>query len=125
MNRMAIVESVVRDGRHAARVLRKSPGFAVTAVLTLGLAIAVNTAVFSVVDSVLLKRLPYPEPDRLAMLTTVRAGGKTSPTTARHGHCSGTMHPHSCRRCIRAGRPASISSPPAGPPTSSSRSGAQ
>ncbi|MDX1395762.1 MAG: ABC transporter permease [Gemmatimonadota bacterium] len=56
------------DFKYALRTLRKRPGFAATVVLLLATGIGSTTAVFSVVDSVLLKRLPYPEPDRLIYL---------------------------------------------------------
>jgi predicted permease len=60
----------MRDFRYAIRVLLKSPVFAVTAILTLALCIGANTAIYTVVDRVLLRPLPYPQPDRLAMVTT-------------------------------------------------------
>lgn len=59
---------IADDVRFGIRQLIKAPGFAITAILTLGLAIGANTAVFSLVDAALLKSLPYPEPERLGSL---------------------------------------------------------
>lgn len=58
----------------AARQLRSSPGFAAAVIATLALAIGVNTAVFSVLDGFLLRRLPYPEPNRLGALVLYPTG---------------------------------------------------
>lgn len=59
---------IADDLKYGYRQLIKAPGFAITAILTLGLAIGANTAVFSLVDATLLKSLPYPEPERLGTL---------------------------------------------------------
>ncbi|HEX6213296.1 MAG TPA: ABC transporter permease [Vicinamibacterales bacterium] len=62
---------IADDLKFGWRQLIKAPGFTITAVLTLGLAIGANTAVFSLVDAVLLKALPYPNPERLATVRMI------------------------------------------------------
>jgi hypothetical protein len=64
------LEEVPRDLRYAFRTLRKSPAFTTTAAATLALAIGTNTAMFSVLNAVLLRPLPYGSPEQLAMLWT-------------------------------------------------------
>jgi predicted permease len=73
-----VLESFVSDGRFALRQLRKSPGLALVAVLTLALGIGATTAIFSVVYGVLLRPLPYPEPDRIVSVFEVTS--KSSPS---------------------------------------------
>ena len=71
MSVLGFFDAVGRDVRHALRTLPRRPSFTVAAVLTLALGIGATTAIFSVVYSVLLKPLPYPESERLVRLFAV------------------------------------------------------
>ena len=72
------LESVWGDVTFAARQLRRNPGFALTVVLTLALSIGVNTAIFSFVNALLLKNLPYPHPERIASIYGRTTGSDAS-----------------------------------------------
>jgi putative ABC transport system permease protein len=69
-----VVEDVTRDVRHGARALWRSPGFSLAVILTLALGIGGNTTVFTVVDQLLLRPLPYPDGDQLVMVEESTGG---------------------------------------------------
>ncbi len=72
------METVVKDIRYALVTMRRSPGFAVAGLITLALGIGATAAVFSVVYGVLLRPLPYPDPERLVRLYEEHPGGTTA-----------------------------------------------
>src|SRR5260221_6860401 len=65
------MDFLLQDIRFGWRMLRRTPGFTLAAVLALALGVGATTAIFSVLDRVVLQPLPYPDPDRLAMLCEV------------------------------------------------------
>src|SRR5205085_1507840 len=65
---VAAIEDLVRDLKVGARSLRRAPGFALVSIFTVALGIATTTAVFSIIDGILLRPLPYPNPDELVRI---------------------------------------------------------
>jgi len=72
------MESFLQDLKHSLRMFIHAPGFTATAVLALALGVGANTAIFSVVNTVLLRPMPYPEPDRIVFFTTNSPQGSST-----------------------------------------------
>ena len=80
--RPALLEDFARDLRYGARVLLRAPGFALIAIVTLGLGIGAATAVFSVVNRVLVAALPYPDSERIVRLFQIDNTGRRNSTVS-------------------------------------------
>jgi hypothetical protein len=76
-----LVAELRQDGALGLRLLLRSPGFAAVAILTLALGIGANTAIFSVLDAVLLRPLPYPNPDRVVLISETLDDGSPNSTS--------------------------------------------
>jgi putative ABC transport system permease protein len=72
-----VIETAIADARYAGRGLRRQPGFAVVAILTLALGIGASTAIFSAVDPILIEPLPYPHADRIVSVVDRTQSGRT------------------------------------------------
>ena len=88
MRRVGLLDDLARDTTYALRMLARSPGFALTAIVSLALGIGANTAIYSLVDAVLLRTLPVERPQDLVFLQVAgsdsRGGGAPAPGGERH-----------------------------------------
>ena len=73
--RFRLLEDFWQDARRGARMLLRNPGFTAVAVMSLAIGIGTNTAIFSLIDALILRKLPVPEPQRLVLFRTVRGDG--------------------------------------------------
>ena len=95
------IEQLAQDVRYACRTLRRTPGFAIVCLATLALGIGINTVMFSVVNTLLLRPLPYPESQQLLLVQTVDDARRRAARVERRQH-----HPGFCTDCCRRGRTA-------------------
>src|ERR1700674_5869799 len=80
------MQTLVHDLKYAARILLKSPGFTIFAILIVGLGIGASSTVFSVVNALLLRPLPFSGPNRLVWIANPGKDGDLSGQTAQVGH---------------------------------------
>ena len=77
------MDNLLQDIRYGVRTVTRQPGFAATAIITLALGIGATTAIFSVVNAVVLRPMPFDDPDRVVVVTVQDARSSTAVTSAR------------------------------------------
>jgi putative ABC transport system permease protein len=101
-------ETTFQDVRYGIRQLRNNPGFAATAILILGLGIGATTAIFSAVNPILFKPLPYPHPGRLMSVFEMKDGGSRLPSFGTFMGISGQSQSFDSMAVMKVWRPAMV-----------------
>jgi len=101
-------ETTLQDVRYGVRQLRNNPGFAATAILVLGLGIGATTAIFSAVNPILFKSLPYPHPDRIMSVFEMKDGGSRLPSFGTFRGISERSQSFDAMAVMKVWRPAMV-----------------